>query len=103
MTAGPGQTQADRPGWWLQEDPTARHRGARQEMEATVADTPQQRAGDEDDLGTTPSAPQARTDLAGDDDRQDAEAAPDDDLQEPVTREEIERRQLDDDVDVDDT
>lgn len=63
-----------------------------------MADTPQQRSDEGSDLGTTPDAPQGRTD------DQDAERSGPTDTDEsaglktPVTREEVERRQLDDDV-----
>lgn len=61
-----------------------------------MPDTPQQRTDDtEDRLGTTPDAPQARADEAGDARDTDESRG----LQTPVTREEVERRQLDDEVD----
>lgn len=66
-----------------------------------MARTPQQRTDEdrEEGLAATPDAPQGRTDGA-----QDAEESGPTDTDEsaglktPVTREEIERRQLDDDV-----
>lgn len=66
-----------------------------------MADTPQQRTdeGRDEDLATTPDAPQARTE--GDQDEQRGAPTDTDEsagLKTPVTREEVERRQLDDDV-----
>lgn len=61
-----------------------------------MAATPQQRTDTSDDLGTTPSAPQSRTD---DDQRHDRDVPPADRLNSPVTVDEIERRQLDDEAD----
>ena len=61
-----------------------------------MPDTPQQRTDESDDgLGTTPEAPQTRADEDGDGRDTDETRG----LQTPVTREEVERRQLDDDVD----
>lgn len=66
-----------------------------------MSDTPQQRSDDaEEDLGTTPAAPQTRTD--GEPDGEEGppastEGGDRDQLQPPVTRDEVERRQLDDD------
>lgn len=69
-----------------------------------MADTPQQRADEdhEDDVGTTPDAPQTRTDES----QESGSGAPTDTdesagLKTPVTREEVERRQLGDEVDGD--
>ena len=66
-----------------------------------MPDTPQQRTDDtrDEDLGTTPEAPQSRTD----EEQEGSQQAPTDTdesagLKTPVTREEVERRQLDDDA-----
>ena len=73
-----------------------------------MADTPQERTDEPGEgLGTTPAAPQSRTDLEQeeqrDEDRRPARETDDPrEMQSPVTREEVERRQLDDEVDTDD-
>lgn len=65
-----------------------------------MPDTPQRRSdGPDDDLGTTPDAPQGRTDEEQADDSSGPPASTDggdaDQLQPPITRDEVERRQLD--------
>ena len=68
-----------------------------------MAGTPQQRSDEPGEgLGTTPAAPQSRTDQEQDRQEEQRPARETDDpqeLQSPVTREEVEQRQLDDDVD----
>lgn len=71
-----------------------------------MADTPQQRTDDpEEGLGTTPAAPQSRSDQEQDRQEEERPARETDDPREPqspVTREEVDERQLDEDVDRDD-
>ena len=69
-----------------------------------MPETPQQRTDDSDDqdLATTPDAPQSRTDDSSGS-RADGPTDTDESggLKTPVTREEVERRQLGDEVDRD--
>lgn len=73
-----------------------------------MANTPQERTDEPGEgLGTTPAAPQSRADLEPEQERDEDErpARETDDpreMQSPVTREEVEARQLGDDVDTDD-
>lgn len=71
-----------------------------------MARTPQQRSDESDDkdLGATPDAPQGRTDQAQDTDDErigppaSTDGGDDDPLQPPVTRDEVARRDLDDEA-----
>ena len=71
-----------------------------------MPDTPQERTDEPGEgLGTTPAAPQSRTDQEQERDDGQRPARETDDpreMQSPVTREEVEERQLSDEVDVDD-